>query len=239
MRTDTPVPMGEESLLLAKWVPEAPKPPPGVLVFIGDDEPGEYDDTAQALAEKGFVVAHVRPYRIDDADSMKTQYDFLKNQYKAIPFFAAAVGDQIPMAAMYAKRYPKDFYGMVWIDPTFESREGSLPDEERTVGLFERIFTAFDESDIDAEHVKDSVRSLPRMPLAVFTDELQRSAKLLSDISHDREITLLVFPKKDDPAYRMKALVRQLKAWHIDRVDELVKTKRGALRWDRERRERE
>jgi hypothetical protein len=93
MRTDTPVPMGEESLLLAKWVPEAPKPPPGVLVFIGDDEPGEYDDTAQALAEKGFVVAHVRPYRTDDVDSMKTQYDFLKNQYKAIPFFAGCLPD--------------------------------------------------------------------------------------------------------------------------------------------------
>jgi hypothetical protein len=40
MRTDTPVPMGEESLLLAKWVPEAPKPPPGVLVFIGSFQSG-------------------------------------------------------------------------------------------------------------------------------------------------------------------------------------------------------
>lgn len=235
MRNDPSVPFGNEEILLPKWLPDTPKPPPGVLVFFGEDDPEDYETTSLHLAKKGFVVALIRPNPSGDVESMKTQYEFLKNQYRAIPFFAASVGDQIPVAAEYAARHPKDFFGMIWIDPTFESRDIYMESRERPVSLFERVLHVFD----DGPDVKDSVRTLPRIPLAVFTDDLRRSSELLSDISHDREITLLVFPRGDDPAYRMKALVRQLLAWHHDRVDELVQTKRGALRWDREQREQE
>lgn len=238
MRTDIPVPFGEDQILLAKWLPETPKPPPGVLVFFGEDEPSDYEDTALALVQKGFVVALIRPSVADDTASMKAQYDFLKNQYLAIPFFAASVGDQIPAAALYARQYPKDFFGMVWIDPAFTAADDHFEDDDRSFSLFERIFNVFDDDD-DAEDVQESVRTLPRIPLAVFTDDLRRTADLLSDLSHGREITLQVFPKKDDPVYRMQALVRQLNAWHADRIDQLIQTKRGALRWDREKRDME
>lgn len=238
LRNDTPIPFGDAQLQLSKWLPEAPKPPPGVLVFFGTDGACDYEATARELVERGFIVALIRPDAADAVGSMKAQYDFLKNQYLAIPFFAASVGDQIPFAAEYAAQHPKDFFGMVWIDPNFDAKPLYLDSEQKEVGLFERIFRVFDEKD-ETEHVIDSVRSLPRIPLAVFTDDLKESAALLQDISHEREITLLVFPPNDDPAYRMKALVRQLKGWHLDRVDALVETKRGALRWDREKQERE
>lgn len=262
MRSDIEIQTEKGLVTIPKWTPDEPAPPPGVVVLFSTKPPEAIDHVTAHLIQSGYVAAQIQPSR-DTAGTLHAQYAELKNRYLAVPFFAVGFPNTRALVTRYCRDYPDDFQGMIWLNQEFLSAPSHVEEEE---SLFERIGDFFgheerkevplqetpegeDGEDGILERIGDwigieigdeqtAIRKLPKIPLAILTNDLPDAAETLAEITQTEEITLHLAPLMEGDeefAWFTRTLIRQLNTWYADRIERLEKTKRGALRWDREK----
>lgn len=231
MRSDFTIQTEFGDIAIPKWLPEKTAPPPAVVVFFSGDDAEALESSATLLTDSGYVVAQIRTdAKNTDLARLKAQYDAIKNRYLAVPFYAVSDGKEASSLANYSNRYEEDFFGMIWQKPDVYAT-----DDDEDDSLFERIG---DWIGIEIGDEQLEISALPPVPLAIFTDDLREITEMLSGLEQKDELILHIIPPHAD--HRMKtwlarSFVRQLDAWHRERIEILEKTKRGALKWDREK----
>lgn len=220
MRTENQVPHGDATIINIKWMPERIRPVSGVVVLFSSQENAAVDAFAANLTEDGYVVCQFMLPESNDPAVLTAQYDHLKNQYLAVPFYAVAEREAASVATRLANAHPDAFDAMVWSYPaaTAVQRRGS---------------TWFDMLDW-----RKREELLPPVPLFILTDALPVEWQTALERPVDHPVTVTLLPKTD-PDAAWEALRWQLALWRGMRIEDLIQTKRGALQWDREANEEE
>lgn len=234
MRSDIQVQTEQGEVVIAKWLPETPLPPPAVVAFFTAEPPETIDALAIALTESGYVVTQMIPSHDYDLSYLHSQFLEINNRYLAVPFYAAGYGENAGLLSDYCRRYPDDFHGMIWLkhrlyhDPEFDP----IPSDK---GIGKRLIHWVNTEILSGNEI---LSELPKIPLAIFTDDLPEVADTLSKMENHAEMILHIFPNlttENPKSWFTRSLVRQLDSWHAEWVEILEKLKRGALKWDREK----
>lgn len=220
MRTENRVPHGDANIINIQWMPERIQPASGVVVLFSAQEDAVVDSLATKLTEDGYVVSQFMLPEADDPAVLKAQYDHLKNRYLAVPFYAVAERETAPLATRFANAHRDAFDAMVWSYPTATAvqRHGS---------------TWFDMLDW-----RKREELLPPIPLFILTDALPAEWQNALERPVDHPVTISLLPEAHADA-AWEALRWQLALWRGMRIEDLIQTKRGALKWDREAKPKE